>query len=75
MLWNVKECGDKVIGMSKQSSQVQITIDQKQLDNVEYFKYLGSLITHDIRFTHDTKFNIAWQNQFQREDFLQEQCT
>jgi hypothetical protein len=26
-------------------------IDQKQLENVEYFKYLGSLITNDARCT------------------------
>ena len=44
--------GKNVMRMSKQPSQVQIMIDQKQLDNVEYFKYLGSLETHDVRCTH-----------------------
>jgi len=64
--------------MLKQPPQIQvhIIIDQNQLDNVEYFKYLSSLITHDVSRTHETKFNIAWQKQFQPEDFfLPELCT
>lgn len=34
-------------------------IDQKQWENVEYFNYLGSLITNDTRCTHEIKFRIA----------------
>jgi hypothetical protein len=49
-------------------------IEQIQLDNVEYFKYLGCLITHGARCTHETKFNIACQKQLQKEG-LPEQCT
>jgi len=32
---------------------VKITIDQKQLDNVEYFKYFGGMITNDARLTRE----------------------
>lgn len=62
--------GENVMRMSKQPSQVQIMIDQKQLDNVEYFKYSGSFITRDVRRTHETKLNIACQKQLQGEDFF-----
>jgi hypothetical protein len=34
-------------------------IDQKQLENVEYFNYLGSMITNDARFTREIKSRIA----------------
>jgi len=34
----------KVIGMSRQPFPVTIVIHQKQLENVEYFNYMGSLI-------------------------------
>jgi hypothetical protein len=34
-------------------------IDQKQLENVEYFNYLGIMITNDARFTHEIKYRIA----------------
>jgi hypothetical protein len=39
----------KVIRISKQPFPVKITIDQKQLENVESFKYLGSILTNDGR--------------------------
>jgi hypothetical protein len=35
----------KVMRISRQSSPVTIMIDQKQLENVECFKYLGSMLT------------------------------
>jgi uncharacterized lipoprotein YehR (DUF1307 family) len=57
--------------MSRQPTQVQITIDQKQLDNVEYFKYLGSLIAQYVRCTHETKFKIAWQSSSNKKTFYQ----
>jgi hypothetical protein len=34
-------------------------IDQKQLENVEYFSYLGSMITNDARCTGEIKSSIA----------------
>jgi len=39
----------KVLRISRQSSPVQILIDQKQLENVEYLNYLCSMITKDAR--------------------------
>jgi hypothetical protein len=48
MLWNGNEYGKtKVRRLSRQPSPVQIKIDQKQLDHVEYFNYLGSKIRND----------------------------
>jgi hypothetical protein len=34
-------------------------IDQKQLENVEYLNYLGSVITNDARYTSEIKSRIA----------------
>jgi hypothetical protein len=39
----------KVIRISRKPSPVKIMVDQKPLDNVEYFKYLGSVLTNDGR--------------------------
>jgi hypothetical protein len=49
----------KVIRISKQLSQMKIMTDQKQLENVEYFNYLGSMITNDARCTRELKSRIA----------------
>jgi hypothetical protein len=38
---------------------VQIMINQKQQDDVEYFNNLGSLITNNGRCTRDSKSKIA----------------
>jgi hypothetical protein len=38
---------------------VQIMTDQKQLENVEYFSYLGSTITNDARCTREIRSRIA----------------
>jgi hypothetical protein len=43
---------------SKQPFPVEITTDQKQLENVEYLSYLGSLITDDARCTGEIKYRI-----------------
>jgi hypothetical protein len=45
--------------ISRQQSPVQIVIDQTQLENVEYFNYLGSMITNDARCTREIKSRIA----------------
>ena len=45
--------------ISRQPSQVTIMIDQKQLENVEYIKYLGSMLTNDGRCTCESKSRIA----------------
>jgi hypothetical protein len=49
----------KVMRISRQPSPLYITIDQKQLENVEYFNYWGSLITNDARCTREIKSRIA----------------
>jgi len=43
---------------------VQNMIYQKQLENVEYYNYLGSMITNDARYIH-VKLNsgLSWQMQ------------
>jgi len=35
----------KVMRIPVQPSHIPIMIDQKQLQNVEYFRYLGSMVT------------------------------
>jgi hypothetical protein len=45
--------------ISRQQSPVQITIDQKQLENVEYFSSVGSMITNDARCTSAIKSRIS----------------
>ena len=49
----------KVMRISRQPSQITITIDQKQLENVKCFKYLGSMLTDDGRCTCEIKSRIA----------------
>jgi len=38
---------------------VKIMINQKQLENLEYFKYLGSMLTNDGRIICEIKSRIA----------------
>jgi len=49
----------KVMRISRQPFPVKITIDQKQLENVESFKYLGSILTNDGTCTCEIKCRIA----------------
>ena len=49
----------KVMRISRQPSPVTIMIDQKQLENVECFEYLGSMLTNDIRCTCEIKSRIV----------------
>jgi hypothetical protein len=39
--------------ISRQPPLIQTTIQQKQLENVEYFNYFGSMITKDARCTRE----------------------
>jgi len=39
----------KVMRISRQPFPVKIMIDQRQLENVESFKHLGSILTNDGR--------------------------
>ena len=49
----------KVMSISRQPSPVAIKVDQKQLENVKCFKYLGSMLTDDGRCTCEIKSRIA----------------
>ena len=49
----------KVMRISRQPFPVKIIIDQKQLENVEYFKYLGNILTNDGRCTGEIKCRIS----------------
>ena len=49
----------KVMRISRQPSPIQIMTDQKQRQNVEYFKYFGSMITNGARYTCDIKSRIV----------------
>jgi hypothetical protein len=49
----------RLMRISRQPSPVKIMIDQKQLENVEYFKYLSILVTNDARCTREIKSRIA----------------
>ena len=58
MEMNVKKT--KVVRISRNPFQLKIMIDQKQqLENVESFKYLGSILTNDGKCTCDIKCRIA----------------
>ena len=48
-----------VMSISRQPSPTHTTIDQKQLDTVEYFTCVGSMLTNDARCTRDVKYRIA----------------
>jgi len=49
----------KVMRISRQTFPVKIKTDQKQLENEESFKYLGSILTNDGRCTCEIKCRIA----------------
>jgi len=49
----------KVMRISRQPLPIKIIIDQKQLENVESFKYLGSILTNDGRRTCEIKCRIV----------------
>ena len=49
----------KVMKISRQSSPIQIMIDQKQPKNVEYYSYLCSMITNDARCMQEIKSKIS----------------
>jgi len=49
----------KIMRISRQPLPVKIMIDQKQIENVESFKYLSSILTNDGRCTCEIKCRIA----------------
>jgi len=54
----VNVCVGQFIIHFKYHSNVKIMTDQKHLENVESFKYLGSMLTNDGRCTCDIKTRI-----------------
>jgi len=48
---------------SRQPSPIHILIHQKHPENVEYFNYLGSMITNYVRCTCEIKSRIAMANK------------
>jgi hypothetical protein len=45
--------------ISREPSPLQMMMDQKQVDNVEYFNCLGSMITNDARCAGEIESMIA----------------
>ena len=63
----------KVIVFSKvEGKKVDITMYGGKIEQVNYFCYLGSIITEDGRCRHDVRRRIAMANEAfcQREEFL-----
>ena len=58
MEMNVKK-KNKIMRISRRPFPVKIMIDQKLLENVKSFKYLGSMLTNDGRCTCEIKCRIA----------------
>jgi chorismate mutase len=58
MEWKLMWKKTKLLRLSRQISAVQM-IDQKEPGNVEYFKYLGSVVRNDGRCTREIKSRIA----------------
>ena len=49
----------KAMRISRHPSPVQIMIDLKQLENVKYFNYLGSIIRNHARYTREIKSRFS----------------
>jgi hypothetical protein len=51
--------GKKKIKIKRQPFPVKIMIDPKQVENMECFKYFGSVLTNDGRCTFEIECRIA----------------
>jgi hypothetical protein len=49
----------KVMRISRQPSAVEFMPDQKQMENLKYFRYVGSMIINGTRCTREIKSRIA----------------
>ena len=49
----------KVMRISRQPFPIKITVDQKQLEYVESFKYMGTMLTNDGRSSCEIKSRMA----------------
>jgi hypothetical protein len=72
MLWNGNESiKNKINENFKTPIPSKIVIEQKQLENVEIFKYLGSMLTNDGRCTCEIISRIAMEKMaFNKERTL-----
>jgi len=60
MLWNVNECAENKSNENFKTTITSKNYDKsKQLENVESFKYFGSILTNDRRCTSEIKCRIA----------------
>jgi len=59
MEMNVKKT--KLMRISRQPFPVKIMIEQKQLQNVESFEYLGSILTNYVRCPGEIKSRFAME--------------
>ena len=50
----------KVMRISRQPFPVKIITDQKQLENVESFKYFGSMLTNDQDVLVKVNLGLLW---------------
>jgi hypothetical protein len=53
----------QVMKISVQPFPVQIVLDQKRLENEEYFNSLGIIITYYVRCTREIKSSIAMEKK------------
>jgi len=53
----------KLMAVSRQPFPVSIFIEQKQTEYVEYFNYLGSLVTHGARCVSEIKSRVMKAKQ------------
>jgi len=63
---------NKVMGISRQQSPIKIMVDEKQPENVEYFRYLGRMITNDTRYTPEIKSRIVMAKAAVKKRFHQQ---
>jgi hypothetical protein len=57
----------EVIRISRELSPLQIMMDQKQLENVEYVKHLGKMVVNNARCTRKIESrNVATKAAFYR---------
>jgi hypothetical protein len=63
---------NKVMGISRQPSPIQIMIEEKQPDNVEYLRYLCSMITNYTRYTPEIKSRIVMEKAAVKKPFHQQ---
>ena len=52
-----------VMRITRQPFPIKIMVDKKQLKNVEYFKYLGSMVTNDKNLNVKLNSVLQWQKQ------------